>query len=171
MAQDNKEQNNREENQENQNKRDDKRLSLRDSFNRFFDDDFWVEPFDLIRSPRRLFGRMSGGLFPRVDITENDKEIKVVADIPGVNPDDVDISVEGNKMRLSGKTNQEKEINEQDKPYKYERIYGEFSREFALPTKVKDGEIKATCKDGVLTITMPKAEDSQRKRIKIEKGE
>lgn len=143
--------------------------SFRDSINRFFGDGPWIEPFDFFRRnlPRTL--ARAGYFFPRVDISQTENEIKVVADIPGADPDNINIDVQDNWMTISGKMESEKEM-EEEKPYRYERVYGEFKREFSLPAQVKEEEIRAVYKDGVLTVTLPKVEEEKRNKIKIERG-
>lgn len=138
----------------------------RDFFNRLLEDDFLPESFNLFRTPR-LLSRLGRQWFPRVDVSETDKEVKVVADIPGVDPNNIEIEVRDNRIRISGTTQRENRSDE--RPYRYERLYGEFRREFMLPTRVKEDEVKAVYRDGVLTITIPKAEGEQRKKINIEK--
>lgn len=140
--------------------------SLRDVFNRFLEEDFFGEPFDFTRNTRlaSLFNRQ---FMPRVDVSETGNQVRVVADIPGINPDDIDIDVQDNRMSISGTSKRESSPDEQ--PYRYERTYGEFHREFTLPARVRKEDIKAVYKDGVLTITLPKAEKSQLSKIKIER--
>ncbi len=140
--------------------------SLRDLFNRFLEEDFFGEPFDFARSSRlaSLFNRQ---FVPRIDISETDTHVKVVADVPGVDPENIDIHIEGDRMHIRGKTERTSTPNE--RPYRYERTYGEFQREFTLPTPVKQDEIKAAYKDGILTVTLPKAEGSRREKIQIER--
>jgi HSP20 family protein len=142
--------------------------SPRDLFSRFFDDDTWLEPFGSFRIPR-LLRRIDYRLFPRVDVSETDKEVKVVADVPGVDPENINIDVRDNRITISGRTEREMETDKSAKPYRYERSYGEFRREFVLPSYVKEDQVKATYKDGVLTVTLPKVEGEKRNKIKIEK--
>jgi HSP20 family protein len=141
-------------------------VSLRDLFNRFLEEDFFLEPFDFTRSQRlaSLFNRQ---FVPRVDVSETDSQVKVTADVPGVKPEDLDIEIEGNRMSIRGKTQRESLPDE--RPYRYERTYGEFRREFTLPSEVNKEEVKAVYKDGVLTVTLPKTESSRKSRIQIER--
>ncbi|HET8575194.1 MAG TPA: Hsp20/alpha crystallin family protein [Candidatus Paceibacterota bacterium] len=140
--------------------------SFRGALDRFFDDGF--EPLEFWRNPRGLAAQVSRSMMPRVDVSETDMEVKVVADVPGVDPDDIEIEVHENRMTISGST--EKEMHSDEKPYRYERSYGSFRREFTLPAKVEEEGIRATCKDGVLTIMLPKAEEEKKKKIRIERG-
>lgn len=139
-------------------------IPLRDAFERFFDDDLW-DPGQLFRGTRlRGFGRV----FPRVDVRETDTMVKVVADVPGVDPDNINIDVIGNRMTISGFMKEESTGGE--KSFRNERVYGEFRREFTLPARVKEQEIKAVYKEGVLTVTLPKRDEEIRKRIPVEKA-
>lgn len=141
---------------------------VRDVFDRMFDERMWLEPLEFLRAPR-LFSRFDRIFFPRVDISETESDIIVVADVPGVDPDDINIDVREHRMSISGKTERQKESGE-GKPYSYERTYGTFRREFTLPARVKEDQVKAVCKDGILTITMQKEEPEKRNRIAIEKA-
>lgn len=141
-------------------------LSLRDLFNRFLEEDLFGEPFDFTQNTRlaSLFNRQ---FLPRVDISETDSHVKVIADLPGVTPENMAVDVEGDRMRISGSTQRETEAGE--KPYRYERTYGEFRREFTLPSSVRKEGIKAVYKDGLLTVTIPKAGEERKNRIQIER--
>lgn len=130
------------------------------------------EPFDFLdRRGLGLFSPRGGWMyaFPRVDISENNTEVKVVADVPGVDPDTIDIDVDGNWMAIRGRVDRESESDTSEEPHRYERYVGEFRREFALPTSVKEDAIRASYRAGVLTIILPKFEEERRKRIPIEK--
>src|SRR4051812_43659500 len=131
--------------------------------NRFFDDSIWPDRF----FPSRLLSRMENA-FPKVDITETDTEVKVTADVPGIPTENIDIDVEGDRMILKGSFEKEK-TSDGEKPYRYERESGSFRREFMLPAHVKMDQARASCKDGVLTVTLPKSDDAKRQKIKIEK--
>jgi HSP20 family protein len=130
------------------------------------------DPFDFLdRRGLGMFSRRGGWTyaFPRVDISETDKEVRVVADIPGVDPDNVDIEVDDNWMKLSGKVERESETSDGEQPYRYERYTGEFRREFALPVSVKKDQVDARYKEGVVTIILPKAEEQKRSKIAIKR--
>lgn len=142
---------------------------LRDVIDRFFDDRVWMEPFDLLRTPRVL-NRFDRAFFPRVDVSETDRDIKVVADVPGIDPNAITVDVRGNRVSLSAEVDRTYESAEGERPYRYERTYGSFHRDITLPTEVKEDEVRAICKDGMLTITLPKVEEEQRKKITIERS-
>lgn len=130
------------------------------------------EPLDFLdRRGLGLFSPRGGWMyaFPRVDISENDKEVKVVADVPGVDPDNIDIEVDGNWMAIRGQVERESPGDMSEQAHRYERYVGEFRREFVLPTAVKEDAIQASYTEGVLTIVLPKLEEERRKRIPVEK--
>jgi HSP20 family protein len=143
--------------------------SMRDDADGIFDDRFWLEPFDFFRNLPRLPDQLRRSMFPRVDVSETDKDVKVIADIPGVDPDNMYIDVRNNRMILRGRVEREEETDESARPYKYERMYGEFRREFPLPAPVNEGEVRAVYKNGILTITVPKSENVGKSRVKIER--
>ena len=123
----------------------------------------WNSFFDL---PARVFGN---GNSPRVDVYQTDKDVVVKAEIPGVSKKDVNLYIDENSIRLSGQTKRENEFKEED-VYRTERYYGSFSRTIPFPVEVKSEEAKAEYRDGILTVTIPKAESSKSrgKRIDIQ---
>ena len=103
--------------------------------------------------------------WPAIDVAEDENSIQVRAEVPGCNAEDIDISVYGNTLTISG----EKKLKEEKKEkgyYHVESTYGTFRRELTLPTDVDSEKVEATCKDGVLSITMPKA--AKAKAIKVQ---
>jgi HSP20 family protein len=103
---------------------------------------------------------------PPVDIYENGESLVLKAELPGVNPDDVEIRVEDNTLYLKGERKFEKEVKEQNY-HRVERSYGTFTRTFSLPNSIDADKVAASYKDGVLTLTMPKKEEAKPKTIKI----
>ena len=103
---------------------------------------------------------------PPVDIYENGDNLVLKAELPGINPDDVEIRVEDNTLYLKGERKFEKEVKEQNY-HRVERSYGTFTRTFSLPNSVDADKVAANYKDGVLTLTMPKKEEAKPKTIKI----
>ena len=103
---------------------------------------------------------------PPVDIFENGDNLVLKAELPGVNPDEVEIRVEDNTLYLKGERRFEKEVKEQNY-HRIERTYGTFTRSFSLPNSVDADKVSANYKDGVLTLTMPKKEEAKPKTIKI----
>jgi len=103
---------------------------------------------------------------PLVDISETDDKIKVTAEVPGMKKDDIKISIQDNVLTLKGEKKQEKE--EKDKnSHRVERAYGAFERSFSLPASVQTDKVKASYKEGVLTISLPKPEEAKPKEIDI----
>lgn len=139
----------------------------RDMFDGVFDDDFGMGPFGFFRNPRML-SLLNRNWFPRIDVSETNDEVKVIADVPGVGPENINIDIRERVFTISGIISRESKLDE--KPYRYERSYGEFRREITLPARVKEQDIKATFKEGVLTIVLPKTEEEKRKKITIERG-
>ena len=103
---------------------------------------------------------------PAVDIFETVNELVLKAELPDMNEKDIDVRVEGNTLTLSGERKYEKEFKEEN-ALRMERYYGTFSRTFTLPNTVKLEAIKAEYKNGVLTITLPKAVGSQPRQIAV----
>ncbi len=103
---------------------------------------------------------------PAVDIYETQNELMVKADLPGMQEKDIDVRVENNLLTIRGTRQFEKNISE-DNYLRIERSYGSFSRSFALPNTVSAESIHAEYKDGVLTVTLPKREESKPRQVKI----
>lgn len=106
------------------------------------------------------------GLAPPLDVSETDENIIVKAEVPGIEPKDIDISISGDNLTIKGEKKGEKE--EKGKNYHFvERSYGSFSRTIALPAPVKFEQVKAEYKKGILEITLPKSEKSKVKKIPV----
>jgi HSP20 family protein len=103
---------------------------------------------------------------PAVDIYETENELVVTADLPGINEKDLDVRVENNMLTIRGERKMEKSVNE-DNVLRTERAYGSFSRSFSLPNTVNSEAIKADYQHGVLTVKMPKREESKPKQVKV----
>ena len=104
---------------------------------------------------------------PAVDITENDTEFKLVADIPGVNPDDIEISMEKGVLTIKGERKTEN-VEEGENFRRVERQSGTFYRRFTLPDSADADKIAARSEHGVLTITIPKQEVALSRRIEVQ---
>lgn len=104
--------------------------------------------------------------WPALDVAEQDDALVVRAEVPGCKPDDIDISVHGNMLTISG---EKKETTEhKDKGYYHtESVYGSFRREVNLPADVDPAKVEATCKDGVLSITLPKTARSKAVKVQV----
>jgi HSP20 family protein len=94
---------------------------------------------------------------PPVDVFEEAENIRITAEIPGVQPEDIQISLEGNTLTVRG-TKQQQAEERTERMHRYERTYGVFERAFTLPASVDPKDIKANYEHGVLTITLPKSE-------------
>ncbi len=133
-------------------------LSVQDEMNRLFEDFFGHRPARVEWT--------EGVWTPSVDVSEDKDSVIIKAEMPGMNKDDVKISIQDNLLTLKGEKKQEKE--EKDKNYhRIERSYGSFCRSFQLPTSVKTDTIEASYKNGVLSITLPKTEEVKPKEIPI----
>ena len=106
---------------------------------------------------------------PAVDIYETENELVVKADLPDVNPQDLDIRVENNILTIRGERKFESKVNE-DNYLRIERAYGSFSRSFSLTNSVKSEAIQAGYHNGVLTLRLPKREEAKPKQIKVNVG-
>ncbi len=101
-----------------------------------------------------------------VDIYEKDDKVNIDFELPGLDKKDINIELEGNNLTVSGKVKKDEEINE-DNYYRCERSYGEFSRSFTLPEGLKEKDLNASYKDGILKISFPKTKEIETKK-KIE---
>ena len=103
---------------------------------------------------------------PSVDVAETADEIEVKAEIPGVTKDDIDVTVENNRLIISGEKRQEEE-KEGKNYYRSERMYGSFRRIFTLPSQADADKVKANFENGVLTVRIPKTEVAKGKKIDV----
>ena len=134
-------------------------VSLRDRMDRLFGEGFG-------RGWPTEEGLTTGVWNPPVDVYETADSIVLKADLPDVTKDDVDISVHGNALTIRGERKREEEVKEKDF-YRMERSYGSFTRSFTLPGTVDPEKIEAGFTGGVLTVTLPKREESKPKQIKV----
>jgi HSP20 family protein len=133
--------------------------TLQDQVNRLFNDSFRHTDEEASLS----------AWAPAVDIYETGHELVVKADLPEVDPKDLDIRVENNILTIRGERKFEKKVNE-DNYLRVERAYGSFARSFALANSVNADAIKADYQNGVLTLTIPKREEAKPKQIKVNVG-
>jgi HSP20 family protein len=103
---------------------------------------------------------------PSIDVIEKDEGIMLRAELAGMDPADINIEVQDNVLTLSGERRFEEEVKE-DKYYRIERRYGSFSRSIALPQTVDETKIEAKYDNGVLEVSVPKAEVTKPKKIKV----
>ena len=107
------------------------------------------------------------GFHPVIDVLEKENHYELRADLPGLNKEDLKISAQGNMLTLSGERKQEKELKEKESYYS-ERSYGSFSRRIQFPCDIEANKVKARYQDGVLEVTLPKAESAKLKDINVE---
>ena len=107
-----------------------------------------------------------GAWAPPVDIFEKGDQLVIRAEIPGVRAENMEVRVENGVLTLHGERKQETEVKAEN-AYRMERVYGTFTRSFSLPTTVDAAKVAATCKDGVLEVTVPKAETAKPKKVEI----
>ena len=128
----------------------------------------WEHPFyGLSLFPGLKSGGLSEGFLPAIDVREEKDKVVVKADLPGLKKEEIDISVDGHVLAIRG----ERKIETEDKDKGYHRIersYGSFQRSVDLGTAVDETRIKASYKDGVLDVVLPKAAQSISKRITVE---
>jgi len=105
---------------------------------------------------------------PKVDIYEQGENIVFEVEAPGVEKDDIDISIEENRLVIQGERTEQKEWDDDRNYYRSERFYGNFQRSFALPEAIDAAEVTATYDDGVLKVTLPKVASSQSQSIQIQ---
>ena len=106
------------------------------------------------------------GVFPLINLTENSDNYFVRAELPGIKADDMNIEAEGNKISISGERKMLTE-DENAKYHRMEREAGKFSRMLTLNTEIDTGKIEASLKDGILVLTIPKAEKAKPRQISI----
>lgn len=134
--------------------------SLQDEMNRLFSGTFSRGSQDEV---------LRGAWSPSVDIFENKNEIVLEAELPGMNPEDVNISIENNVLTLHGERRFEKK-DESDNFHRVERSYGSFTRSFTLPPTVSSENANAEFQNGVLRLTLAKREEAKPRRIEIKAG-
>jgi HSP20 family protein len=129
---------------------------------RLFEDSF-------VRPSRTLTTLGEAGVSP-LDVYQTANEVVVKASLPEVKPEDVSIDISGETLTINGESKAEKEIKKEDYLYQ-ERRYGAFARSVAVPGGLKTDKADATIEDGVLTLTIPKAEETKPKAIKVKAKE
>ena len=108
---------------------------------------------------------------PRINVSETDKELKITADLPGVEQKDIEVSLADDRLTIRGEKRHEAEEKKDEEGRQYHRVersYGMFQRTIALPCEVNRDQVQASFKDGVLTVTMPKPAEAQKQARKIE---
>lgn len=134
-------------------------MSLRQAMDRLFEDSF-------VR-PTRFWPELGRGELPLdLDMYQTANDVVVKAAIPGVRPEEVDISLTGDTLTIKGERREEQEVKEEDYFHK-ERRYGSFSRSVQIPVSVKSDKAEAVFENGILTLSLPKAEEVKPKQIKV----
>lgn len=144
---------------------------------------WWVDPFaemeNIQKEMNRLFNfslarhpwgentLLGGQWAPAVDIYDSKDQILVKADLPGLNKDEIEVSVEEGSLVIKGEKKRDTEVNEENQ-YKTERFYGSFYRTIPLSSKVDAEKVNAKYQDGVLTLTLSKKEEERPKQIKVD---
>jgi HSP20 family protein len=136
-------------------------VGLQERMNRLFDESF--RGINRTGSEEDWGG---GSWAPAVDIYEQNGNIVLKAELPGVDPKDVDVRVENNILTLRGERKLENEVK-REYYHRVERAYGSFTRSFTLPNVVDTEKIKAEYKDGLLRMTLPKKDEAKPKQISI----
>jgi len=126
-------------------------------------DRIWDEFFGRTQFPER-WERFEWA--PAVDVSETEEAIVVRADVPGLEPEDLEISLSGNFLTIKGEKKQERE-EKKENFYRMERLYGSFVRSIELPAEVEADKVEATYKNGVLKIVLPKKAEAKGKTIKV----
>ncbi len=141
-------------------------------YQRFQQPNIWQEMDQLQREMNRLFDANGRGRvfsppgYPAVNIWTNDEGQLITAEMPGVNPDDINIDVTGDALSISG-VRQPDQVADDARYHRRERDYGTFSRTIQLPFMVDTGKVDAAFKNGVLTISLPRAEADKPRKIAI----
>jgi HSP20 family protein len=137
---------------------------------RLFDrmvEEFWRRPFPTLLRPERWWPEGMTMRIPTVDVYEEKDDVVIKAEIPGLSKEDMSVQVADSMLTIKGEKKREEEVKE-DEYYQCERSFGSFMREVALPCEVKADEVKASFKNGVLEVRMPKTEGAKRKVTSVE---
>lgn len=133
----------------------------------------YVNPFGFGRELERFFDRYEGNeaddlnsFTPAVDIVETADSLKLTVELPGVNKDDVSLSIENNVLTISGEKKNLVEVNQGDFS-RVERTYGSFSRSFNLSSRINNEKIDARYNNGILEVNLPKREESKPRQIEV----
>jgi HSP20 family protein len=136
----------------------DRWINLRDEFNSFFELPFW--------SSFTRAGQLFSGWSPALDLYQSNDNVVAVVELPGMRKEDIKISLHDGTLTISGERKRESSSNG-EKAERSERYIGRFRRSLALPTRVDANKVSATYRDGILTVTLPKAEEVKPKQIHV----
>ncbi|MFI2811402.1 MULTISPECIES: Hsp20/alpha crystallin family protein [Microbulbifer] len=125
--------------------------------------------FDQWMSTGRAGGEGKEGFFsPRIDIRETEDSYEISAEVPGVNKDDISVTLENGVLTIEAEVHQEDKEEKEGRVIRQERRYGKYMRSFNLGTDISEEEIDASFKDGVLTLTAPKRKEPEPRHHRIE---
>ena len=127
------------------------------------------EAFNSWPSAQDESGAITSSWYPACDVLEDKESVKIVVELPGLTPEDVKLSLENNVLSIRGEKKQQAE-ERTERVHRYERSYGSFERSFALPTSVDSDEVSASFQNGILTVTVPKAERARPREIPVRAG-
>jgi HSP20 family protein len=135
----------------------DRFANLRDELNGLFEGPFWPNT----ARQAQLFN----GWTPAMDLYQTTDDIVALVELPGMRKEDIEISLHDGMLTISGERKEEKA--EGEKAARTERFVGKFRRSISLPTRVDSNKVNATYRDGILTVTLPKAEEAKPKQIQV----
>ncbi len=138
-----------------------------DPFDEFFNFDPLHCGLSLLPVIDRGLGFGRNGVFPAVDVTEEENQVIVKVDVPGLKREDISLSAEGSVLTVLGERKSEEEEKNKHS-HRCERSYGRFERSIDIGTIIDQSKVKAKYRDGVLQITIPKTNDAQKKQMHIE---
>lgn len=135
----------------------DRWANLRDELNGLFDGPFWPNA----TGQAQLFN----GWTPATDLYQTTDDIVAVVELPGMRKEDIEISLHDGMLTIGGERKEEN--GDREKVARTERFVGKFRRSISLPTRVDSNNVNATYRDGILTVTLPKAEEAKPKQIQV----
>ena len=135
-------------------------LTLRQAMDRLFEDSI-VSPASL-----RTLGGDGSTVNPALDVRETDDDLVVTVALPGLKPEDVNITITGQSLQIRGEFKADESVNRDNYLYR-ERRFGSFSRQLELPVRVQGDAAKASFENGLLTLTIPKAEEVKPRQIQV----
>lgn len=136
---------------------------LRDEVDRLFDEFFQGSP---LARMGRMFTPTQSAFMPSVDLEESDEEYIVRAEVPGMRKNEIEVNITGTQVSIKGERKEEKKAKD-TAFYRRETLYGAFSRTIELPAEIVPEKVAAKLENGMLTLTLPKAEPSKHKVVKV----
>ena len=138
-------------------------------FRNFMDRDPWTEMDRIQRKMNRLFNTamvQESGVYPAINLWSNSDKVLVTAEIPGYDPKEIQLSIMNNELNIAGKRMPE-EVKQGNQYHRQERTTGSFQRNISLPFTVESNKIEAHYLNGILSVTLPRAEADKPKKINI----